>query len=601
MGYRVTACIKSGPNKKAAVTLTAIGDPTDSRKFVTSKLGGSPKEIANILNQIADVVEHKSDMNSAVTMAKGHLNRLDLEGRKKKRKGKGLKGVDFKLGPLIAVSITAKKFSNGNFKHHEVNVFSGAQEKSFQTNALPEDCDRLKDLLLELSPVNQDNSLDALIAKLKTQANSAPETQASRKASNQVAVRYGSLSSGFSEPVAKVFRKQGFVVLPKKLPERLLSGLLELHERIFPRRTSKTIGSPVHVSKGMRSIGYYGPTQLRRDVWPERKQREVHRGTREEEALIADTADFLATQSGCEDINTRMFVDIMCSRPDQPPQRGHQDGVSPLLAYVVMISGGHATLFAPYEGMDFQRLNREKRQAFLDTAWAAAKGCKNESEAISAGMLEAGQIVAFNSCHIHKGPPVEKGKGSLRRTIFFSCETKETEVAEGVVFAETYSKRFKIARTRSGQRENREEKAKQEENAKPAAAKKQKRAPAPAPARVPIAPAVAAAVADPGSAVVAGEVAFGVVVAADNLAVGCPVSVDAGAPADATPQTIENWLTCIHHSFGGYAKTFDEAGCESVDFLSEIDSGLLDGIMAKAGVKPVHAMLIRKNHQALLA
>ena len=55
-------------------------------------------------------------------------------------------------------------------------MFSGAEEKRFQTNALPGDCDKLKDLLLELHPVKQENSLDALLAKLKKKANSAPET-----------------------------------------------------------------------------------------------------------------------------------------------------------------------------------------------------------------------------------------------------------------------------------------------------------------------------------------------------------------------------------------------------------------------------------------
>ena len=201
MGYRVTACKKSGPNKTASVTLTAIGDPPDSKTFVTSKLGGSPEKIANILSEIADVAQHKGDMFSAVTSAQGHLKRLDLEVEKKRRGS--VKGVDFELGPLIAVSITAKHLRNGNFHFHEVTVFSGAEEKRFQTNALPGDCDKLKDLLFELHPAKQENSLDALLAKLKKKANSAPETQASRKASKQVAVRYATLSSGFGDPVAK--------------------------------------------------------------------------------------------------------------------------------------------------------------------------------------------------------------------------------------------------------------------------------------------------------------------------------------------------------------------------------------------------------------
>jgi hypothetical protein len=391
------------------------------------------------------------------------------------------------------------------------------------------------------------------------------------------------------------------VVLPEKLPATLLKGLLGLHERIYPKKKVKSTGSPVHVPKGVRSIGYFGPTQTKAEVWPGRKLSEVHHGSSEDEDLIAATADFIAKQSGRESVNTRMFVDIMCSRKDQTPQRWHQDGVSPLLAFVVMISEGPATLFAPYEGLVFQRLNREKRLAFLETAWDAADKCKDNADAESAGMLEAGQIVAFNSCHIHKGPPVAPKNGNRnvepRRTMFFACETKETGVSEGVVFAESWRERFEYAQTRAQSRVNPKAPKRAGRKTPKPAAKKPKLARAPAPAIA----AIAAATADPGSGVVAGAAAVGVVVAADNLAVGYPVPADAAGPADATPQAIKNWLTGMNLVFEDYATCFEDAGCENVGLLSEVDSGDLDDIMAKAGVKHVHAKIIRKNHQAILA
>ena len=53
--------------------------------------------------------------------------------------------------------------------------------------------------------------------------------------------------------------------------------------------------------------------------------------------------------------------------------------------------------------------------------------------------------------------------------------------------------------------------------------------------------------------------------------------------------------------FGVYATFFEDAGCENVGLLSEVDSEDLDDIMAKAEVKVVHAKIILKNHQALRA
>ena len=94
----------------------------------------------------------------------------------------------------------------------------------------------------------------------------------------------------------------------------------------------------------------------------------------------------------------------------------------------------------PYVGKNSQRLSLERKLEYLDLAcWDAAKKFKDPTKTRSAETLKAGEIVAFNSCHVLKAPPPS---GVLRRTLFFGAETKDTQVSQGVIFANTYKEKI---------------------------------------------------------------------------------------------------------------------------------------------------------------
>jgi hypothetical protein len=110
----------------------------------------------------------------------------------------------------------------------------------------------------------------------------------------------------------------------------------------------------------------------------------------------------------------------------QAQQDLHQDGPVPMLAFLVALTdGAPGTQFVKYEGRNPTRMSHEQLREHNVKVWSNLPPRLRTDPGLyaSAGIMAAGDIVAFNTGHIHRAPPPPRDD-SVRRVIFcsFDCD-----------------------------------------------------------------------------------------------------------------------------------------------------------------------------------
>ena len=70
-----------------------------------------------------------------------------------------------------------------------------------------------------------------------------------------------------------------------------------------------------------------------------------------------------------------------------------------------------STEFGNYTGKDFARMNAEDRTKYMSQAWETVLGAAHSPNFTT---LQAGDLILFNTAHIHVAPSTE----TLRTTLF---------------------------------------------------------------------------------------------------------------------------------------------------------------------------------------
>jgi hypothetical protein len=214
------------------------------------------------------------------------------------------------------------------------------------------------------------------------------------------------------------FWEKGHVLLPRRLDRSLCERLLKYHELHFEQLKAAGFFGRVHGARGAISstLALEGTdTTHISDVITDK----------ENEGMFVELADAAASQVGIAPAGKIRNFAMVLFEEDQRDQTWHQDGPSPLLAFIVtLLPGSEATQFLKYRGSDTSKCTSKTKQQANIAAWLnIPRSARTSATAIeSKGALDQGSIVAFNTAHIHRAPPRHENDKTPRRAIVFACE-----------------------------------------------------------------------------------------------------------------------------------------------------------------------------------
>jgi len=247
--------------------------------------------------------------------------------------------------------------------------------------------------------------------------------------------------NGFvNEDMKTKFQREGFVLLDDRLPHKLVKILDDVVKRITDK--SK------HFIRGAAAIDYAygfgasgkGPPGYKHHKILAPDEIEAFKAFFElvGEVYISKSPDYVACIGPRGDDPKANGS----NSEDWATQRFHLDALDPFVNAILFTTDGEATRFATYYGLDHTVMSATSRVAFRTSAAINALWCEVNGNYNSAGKLQAGSIVLFNSAHFHHAPPplAQGAKGGVveRRVIFVSYNDPNYETTKLSYFPERF-------------------------------------------------------------------------------------------------------------------------------------------------------------------
>ena len=102
-------------------------------------------------------------------------------------------------------------------------------------------------------------------------------------------------------------------------------------------------------------------------------------------------------------------------------QAFHMDGQEQNLGIMLALHDNtRSTEFRNYTGKDFARMKAEDRRQYMSQAWENVLGAAHSPNST---ILQAGDLILFNTAHIQAAPSME----TERHTLFFVLEYSSTK------------------------------------------------------------------------------------------------------------------------------------------------------------------------------